>query len=282
MGIFRKPSGATAAQPINNLQVNSSANGIVIPVFGGTCRMPLWLLWNDDFKTITTTQKSGGGGIFGLSGSSSSNTTISYQTAFLAGLGWGTINHIANVWNGSGKVQAIQVTENFTVPPGGGSHTPTPPGGGGGNKPVRSVSFAQTFSQTFTDFGAPASTVLSGTFQAPMVQVASSPGAGQFTSNPTTGVTTFGAASAGLATQITYTVSFQTFTSMEEDTIPGGGTIQVPNSTQYAADGGVFLMVFVGLCCPFTADFELHGNRENDRDSKVYSRPYSSTNTALL
>ena len=29
---------------------------------------------------------------------------------------------------------------------------------------------------------------------------------------------------------------------MEEDVIPSGGTIQVPNSTNYAADGGVMLI----------------------------------------
>jgi hypothetical protein len=238
MGLFKKTSGATATAPINNLQVNESTNGKLIPIAHGTPRVPMWLIWNSDFKVIETT-KNQGGGLFGLSGGNKS-TTESYQTAFQAGLCYGPVTSIANIWNGAGKVSAIFV-DTVTVGGGGITHNPTPPGGGG-VKGVLAVTFTQAFSQTISDFGAPTSTVLSGTMSAPMVQVSSSPGAGQYSVNATTNAVTLGAASAGLAVQITYTADFQVFTSQETDTIPSGGTITVPNATEYVADGGVNLI----------------------------------------
>ena len=172
MGIFspKKAPQATQTAPINGIRVNESVRGKIIPVALGTVRLPLWLVWNDDFKAISTkTTQHVNGGLFGSGGGNTTQTNTTYQTAFQAGLCWGQVGHIANVWNGSGKVQAIEVTETHTVPGGGGTITPTPPGGGsfGG---IRAVAFSQTYSQTLTDFGAGASTTLSGSFLAPMVQ----------------------------------------------------------------------------------------------------------------
>jgi hypothetical protein len=243
VGIFKKPSTAQAQQtaPLNNILVNESVRGKLIPIALGTVRLPMWLVWNDDFKTITnTTTQHVGGGLFGSGGGDTKSTTTTYQTAFQAGLAYGQINHVANVWNGTGKVQAIPFTENFTVPPGGGTFHPTPPGGGG-VVGIRAVGFSQTYSQTLTDFGAPTSTVLSGSFSAPMVQ-GGTPSTGVYSVNPSTGATTFAAGDAGKSVQITYTANFTVITSMEEDVIPSGGTIQVPNSTEYAADGGVMVI----------------------------------------
>ncbi len=243
MGIFKKPSTAQAQQtaPINNILVNESVRGKLIPIALGTPILPMWLVWNDDFKTITnTTTQHVGGGLFGSGGGDTKSTTTTYQTAFQAGLAYGQINHVANVWNGSGKVQAIAFTENYTVPPGGGTFHPTPPGGGG-FVGLRAVGFSQTYSETLSDFGAPSSTVLSGSFVAPMQQ-GGTPSTGIYTVNPSTGATTFAAGDAGKSVQITYTANFTVITSQEEDVIPSGGTIQVPNSTQYAADGGVMLI----------------------------------------
>jgi hypothetical protein len=244
MGIFAKKSSAPTAQttqPINNVRVNESVRGKLIPVSPGTNRLPIWLLWNDDFQAIQhTTKQHVGGGLFGSGGGDTTETTTTYQTAFQAGLAYGQINHVANVWNGSGKVQAVQFTENFTVPPGGGIFTPNPPGGGG-FVGIRAVGFSQAYSQTLTDFGASSSTVLSGSFIQPMLQgtVAST---GVYTVNTTTGATTFAAGDAGKSVQINYTANFTVITSTEEDVIPSGGTIQVPNSTLYQSDGGVNLI----------------------------------------
>lgn len=244
MGIFAKKSAPVAqtTQPINNVRVNESVRGKLIPVAPGTNRLPIWLVWNDDFKAINhTTTQHVGGGLFGSGGGDTTSTTTTYQTAFQAGLSYGQISHIANVWNGSGKVQAIEVTESHVVPGGGGTIHPTPPPGAGGPIGVRGAGFVQSYSATVTDFGAPTSTSLSGSFIQPMQQ-GTSPAAGVYTVDPLTGAVTFSAADAGKSVQISYTANFTVFTSVEEDTIPSGGTIQVPNSTLFVSDGGVNLI----------------------------------------
>jgi hypothetical protein len=98
----------------------------------------------------------------------------------------------------------ITATVPFTVPGGGGGVTVTPPGTGVFHS-HRGVGRADAFSFSQTDFGSDGSVSFSGTQQTSMVQVGSSPGAGQFTQSGA--VFTFSAADAGKVMTITYVYS---------------------------------------------------------------------------
>jgi hypothetical protein len=112
----------------------------------------------------------------------------------------GPILNIHNVWDTKGKLTLITASVLFTVP-GGGGITVTPPGTGIFHS-HRGVGRADAFSFSQTDFGSDGSVSHVGTQQTPMVQVASSPGAGQFTQSGAT--FNFSAADAGKVMTLTY------------------------------------------------------------------------------
>ena len=116
----------------------------------------------------------------------------------------GPILNIHGVWDTKGKLTLITATVPFTVPGGGGGITVTPPGTGVFHS-HRGVGRADAFSFSQTDFGSDGSASFTGTQQTPMTQVASSPGAGQFTQSGA--VFTFSAADAGKVMTITYVYS---------------------------------------------------------------------------
>jgi hypothetical protein len=73
---------------VGSLRVQTSSEGVSIPLVYGLARMSPNLLWYDDFKAIphTTSQESGKGG-----GSTVNNTTYTYTAAVMMGLGEGPV-----------------------------------------------------------------------------------------------------------------------------------------------------------------------------------------------
>jgi hypothetical protein len=163
----------------------------VIPILYGQNRIAARLIWAGDFASIphTSTTKVGGKGLGSGGGNAISNTTYTYQTAVAMALCQGPILNLHNVWDTKGKLTMISATVPFTVPGGGGGITVTPPGGGVFHS-HRGVGRADAYSFSQTDFGSDGSVPFSGTQQSPMIQVTSSPGAGQFTQTPTAPPTT--------------------------------------------------------------------------------------------
>lgn len=203
---------ALAAKPnlLSALRVQTSSYGQVIPILYGQNRIAARLIWAGDFQAIphTSTTKVGGKGLGSGGGNAISNTTYTYQTAVAMALCQGPIQNIHSVWDTKGKLTLITATVPFTVPGGGGSTTVVPPGSGLGAGIFHShkgVSRADTFSFTQTDFGSDGSILFSGPQATPMTQVASSPGAGQFTQSGAT--FNFSAADAGKVMTITYVYS---------------------------------------------------------------------------
>lgn len=192
---------------LNALRVQTSSYGQVIPIVYGQNRLSGRLLWSSDFTAIahTSTQKVGGKGLGSGGGNTITNTTYTYQTAVAIALCLGPIQNIHNVWDTKGRLTLLTTSEQFTVPGGGGSYTPP---AGRNFHSGRGVSRADSFSVTNNDFGSDGSVTLSGTTQNPMALVGSSPGAGQYTLNTSTGVHTFAAADAGKVMTITYSYSF--------------------------------------------------------------------------
>jgi hypothetical protein len=199
---------ALAAKPnlLSALRVQTSSYGQVIPILYGQNRIAARLIWAGDFAAIphTSTTKVGGKGLGSGGGNAISNTTYTYQTAVAMALCQGPILNLHNAWDTKGKLTLITASVPFTVPGGGGGITVTPPGSGVFHS-HRGVGRADSFSFSQTDFGSDGSVPFSGTQQTPMVQVGSSPGAGQFTQSGAT--FNFSAADAGKVMTITYVYS---------------------------------------------------------------------------
>lgn len=200
---------ALAQKPnlLNALRVQTSSYGQVVPIVYGQNRISGRLLWSGDFKAIphTSAQKVGGKGLGSGGGNTITNTTYTYQTAVAIALCLGPIQNIHNVWDTKGRLTLLTTSEQFTVPGGGGSYTPP---AGRNFHSGRGVSRGDNFSVTNNDYGSDGAITLSGTTQTPMSRVTSSPGAGQYMLNDSTGVHTFSAADAGKLMTITYSYSF--------------------------------------------------------------------------
>ena len=200
---------ALAAKPnlLNALRVQTSSYGQVIPIVYGQNRVSGRLLWSGDFAAIahTSTQKVGGKGLGSGGGNAISNTTYTYQSAVATALCLGPIQNIHNVWDTKGRLTLLTTSTQFTVPVGGGSFLPPPDGrifhSG------RGVSRQDAFSLLVNDYGSDGSSTLSGNQQMPMALVGSSPGAGQYMLDTTTGQHTFSSADANKVMTITYVYS---------------------------------------------------------------------------
>ena len=200
---------ALAAKPnlLNALRVQTSSYGQVIPIVYGQNRVSGRLLWSGDFAAIahTSTQKVGGKGLGSGGGNAITNTTYTYQSAVATALCLGPIQNIHNVWDTKGRLTLLTTSTQFTVPGGGGSFLP--PGDGRIFHSGRGVSRQDAFSLLVNDYGSDGSTTFSGNQQSPMALVGSSPGAGQYTLDTTSGQHTFSAADANKVMTITYVYS---------------------------------------------------------------------------
>jgi hypothetical protein len=215
MGLLGGKGGgknALAAKPnlLNALRVQTSSYGQVIPILYGQNRISGRLLWSGDFQAIahTSTQKVGGKGL-GSGGGNVSQTSYTYQTAVAIALCMGPVQNMGHVWDTKGKLTLLSTSVQYTVPVGGGSFTPSPPSGGVWHS-GRGVTRLDAYSVNTGpngDFGSDGSVTLTGNQNTPMVLVGSSPGAGQYTLNASTGQHTFSAADVGKVMTITYAYS---------------------------------------------------------------------------
>jgi len=228
---------AANTQVLNGVRVNSSTYGNVVTIGIGKNRFVQCLIGLFDFlRTTHTTPGAHIGKGVGAGGSTPATTSYTYSTAYQALLGFGEIDHIDAVWTSAGKVPVTQLSQDFTIP-GGGGHIDISDGGFIGDK---GVGFHAAYSQVFDDFGGTSGT-LSGTYQTP-----GSPGsvasAGVYViSSPSAGVTryTFAAADAGKTVTIYYSTNFATVRLTAEIVIPSGGAYTVPDTTNYRGDSRV-------------------------------------------
>jgi hypothetical protein len=96
--LFGSPKPALSQQPpaYNALRIQTSTNGMVIPVVFGWTRITGNLIWAGDFKSTAHYQSSGGGG----KGGTPNTTTVSYtySVSFIMALCEGLITGIARAW----------------------------------------------------------------------------------------------------------------------------------------------------------------------------------------
>jgi hypothetical protein len=94
----RRQTISTTENKIGALRIQSSSQGLPIPIVYGQTRISSNLLWYGDFTAIphTETQRTGKGG----GGTTVSNTTYTYTTGVIFGLCEGPINGVAQLWSG--------------------------------------------------------------------------------------------------------------------------------------------------------------------------------------
>lgn len=241
MGIF---SQNQAGQPKNNgelhnLQLTESVFGTCLPILIGTGRLHGKLIFYGGFKA-TPAPNSGGKGIFG-----GKATQFEYYADQISALCSGPTLGLMNIWDQNGKLQNLGGTYVYTVPSGGGSVNPTAAGG----PPVQTdlgVSKAASYSVTANDYGSPGPVTLTGTQQVPMQAVSGTPGAGQYSFDPSTSTYTFSAADAGAQVTISYSCVFSLFyfQAVQGAEIPSSSPWQVStdNEAYFNADEGVYFV----------------------------------------
>ena len=91
-GILGGGSKASTKPAYTGLQLQTSANGLAIPIVYGQTKLAPNLIWYGDFAAIKHKQTQGG------KGGTASNTTYTYQAAVVLALCEGPIAAVANVW----------------------------------------------------------------------------------------------------------------------------------------------------------------------------------------
>lgn len=212
-GLFRN-----GPKPVINvmggIRVQTSLQGMPIPIVYGRTRIAGNLVWYGDFVAVPAT--SGKKGYTGGSGSGKKGGgQYDYGAAVIIGLCQGPIKSLGAVWSTQGNLPVNETSETYTVPSGGGSYTAT-------QQPTYlhdlGVTRGDAYTVTSNDYGSPGSITLTGTQQTPMV--AGSVSAGHYSLSGA--VYTFSAADAGKTMTIKYTYA---------PPITSGGIAQDPITT---------------------------------------------------
>lgn len=225
MGIFG--GGGQKPEKIFGVKVNQSQLGYPWPVLMGTGKLRQNVLWFDNFVATKYTQGGKGGG--GADG-------YTYTADVVTGLCNGSITAIGDIWTGNSWLGTPHSIETYSIPVGGGTYTTNNASTFVGDM---GVSMSVAYSGTYSDFNAPTSNVLSGTYQVPMQLVTTAPTSGQYKVNVATGQYTFSGADYGKTVTMYYSYDITTINQQENDIIPAGKTIMVGGTQTFAEDLGV-------------------------------------------
>lgn len=91
----------TSEARIASMQISQSAQGVPVPLLWGLNRVPLNLLWMDDFATVEhrSSQQAGKGG-----GTTMTNVTYTYTASVLLGVAAGVCSGIKSLWRNKDKL----------------------------------------------------------------------------------------------------------------------------------------------------------------------------------
>jgi len=171
----------------------TSLFGTPIKLLYGQNRIAGDVIWTGDWQANPADGKGSKGGKGG--------NQYDYKTAISVGLCMGPVSEILGIFVDKTILSITGTSNNVTVPV---SLQVTPNVAGGTFGSDAGVGQFQTFSVVANDFGSPGSTTLSGTQTIALEYVTGTPGPGQYTVNPSTGVYTFNAAQLNQLVQISY------------------------------------------------------------------------------
>lgn len=197
----KEPFSTDLNSTLYGYNVQTSLQGVSIALIYGQVRLPGNVLWTGDWQA---TPLSGSGKLFskGSSGKGGSNgQQFDYKTAIIIGLCQGPITSLGHIWVNKIQYNINTSTETYTVPS-SGVITPI--------NALKSVSdigtaIVRPYSVTADDYGSPGPVTLTGEQLTPLTLLMfGTPGADQYTYDPTTGVYTFSTANVGQTVQINY------------------------------------------------------------------------------
>ncbi len=234
------PGQARYSGELHNLQLQQAVFGTTVPIIIGTRRVAPKLLFYGGFYS-TPAPSQGGKGLFG-----GKATQFEYYAdiigALASGSSAGACRGILNVWNQQGKLQNQSGAFQYTVPSGGGSVAPA----GAGSPAIQmdlGVSKSAAYSVQASDYGSGGARTLSGTQMVPFTKVSGTPGAGEYSYNPSTGTYTFSGSDAGAQLTISYSSVFSLyyFQATQAAEVPLASPYQISTTNQqyFASDGGV-------------------------------------------
>lgn len=232
--LFNRPRPASqGVDVIDGIRVTQPVLAQPIPIIMGTQRVPLGLVGYTDF-TATAVKQSGSGGGKGLGGGGNTSTTYNYTATVIGGLCQGVVNGIVNVWGSKGTFQQTSISENFTVPTGGGSYQV---GNHANFENDLGVGVNTVYGYTVNDYGSGGLSVLSGTHLVPLEPTSGSPAAGQYGVNTSTGTYAFGSALGGQVVTITYTFNLLYIDETELAVVPNSPyQVAVQNNALFQSD----------------------------------------------
>jgi Putative phage tail protein len=215
----------------NGIRTLSSIFNTTIPILFGQHRCSWKLIWYGDFVSAKA-QEPGGSG-FNKGGSQ-----YVYTAALIGLVCHGPCSYLLSVWDGVGRFVVQSTSENYTVPPGGGSYQVSKHAILNGDQ---GVSYASPYSISFNDYGSPGSVTQSGTQQIPMMKTSGSPAYAEYTFNGGTGSYGFGASMSGQVVTISYSYFRYEIITNELAVVPLTGPYQitVQNQPEFTSDDGV-------------------------------------------
>jgi hypothetical protein len=232
MGANANQNGTTGNQKLYGTQTNSSSLGNPVTVVIGTRKVSQQIFWQDGFQANSLSKKQAGGKGGGKSGQ------FNYSADVIAGLCCGPVSGIGDAWSGQSFLGQLQAAEEFSITRESFTFTPTNASSAVNNYGVTPTA---NVTGTFNDFSAPNPTEVSATTSTPFtkVPVGTTPGQGEYTYNPSTGVYTFSPDDAGKTVTAAYSFLLTTINQQETDIIPSTLTIDVQPEFPFNADLGV-------------------------------------------
>ena len=104
---------STTQQQLAGIQLQTSAYGITIPVLFGKNRMPVNLVYFNDFVAIPHTESQTSGGKGGGGGVTQTNTWFTYEGAVIRGICKGPVTAFGRMWEDK-DIYSVSQWSNWT------------------------------------------------------------------------------------------------------------------------------------------------------------------------
>jgi hypothetical protein len=161
MGLFG--NGQSGPTKLNGVRITQSKQGYAVPVVMGANKIQQSLIW---LNSLSSQEVSSGGGGGGKGGGKGGGDEYLYSADVITALCAGQVAAIGNVWSNQTWLANSYANESYALT--GTSYTPVYATTLVANN---GIAIATTYSGSYTDYGAPAATVLGGSNFSPLILV---------------------------------------------------------------------------------------------------------------